>query len=98
MAKLPERPSPAPQPVPAAPKPSAASAAEGREQAQTMARCYLPDCVTLWAAIAFGNAETVTLWTRHHAARAIAQVAGVFPEPVPEAPQPGGDGSARPHA
>ena len=94
MTKLGERPSPPPQHVPAAPPPTAADASEGMEQAQTMARRYLPDSVLLWAAIAFGDSETASLWTRLQAARLIAQLAGAIPEAVPEAPQPRGDGGA----
>ena len=94
MTKSGERPSPPPQHVPAAPEPSSASASEGVERARETARKFLVDAVLLWAAIAFGDSETVSLWTRLQAARLIAQLAGAIPEAVPEAPEPRGDGSA----
>jgi hypothetical protein len=62
------------------------------EWGQALARRFLPENVGLAAAIAFGD-SAASMWTRLQAARLIAQLAGIS-EPVPEAPQPGGDGGA----
>lgn len=92
MAKTFERPSHPPQRVPIAPEPSAACASDGMEDAQKLARRFLPDCVALWSAIAFGDCEA-SLWVKLQAARLLAQTAGAIPEPTPDMPQPRGDGS-----
>jgi hypothetical protein len=94
MPKLPEHPASPQQRVPVAPKPSAASGSEGMECAQKLARRFLPDAVILWSALAFAPSSEASPWVRVQCARLIAEVAGAIAQPVPEAPQPRGDGDA----
>lgn len=84
---------PGPVEVPEAPEPAAKDAASGMESARVTARRYLPDAVALWAGVAFSPDTEASPWTRVQCARLIAQLAGVIPQPLAEAPP--GDGSDR---
>ena len=95
QTKLAEHPSHSHQHVPVAPKPSAASASEGMECAQKLARRYLPNGVILWAAIGYAPDSEASPWVKVQCARLIAEVAGAIAQPVPQAPQPPGNGDAR---
>jgi hypothetical protein len=61
--------------LPTAPEPLAPDAATGLAQAQTLARQYLPQCVELWAAVAFASASSARPHTKLVASVNVKQVA-----------------------
>jgi hypothetical protein len=84
------------QRVPPAPPPSAASARDGVELGRERARRYLPDLVDLLAAIALGSDSEAPLHSRMMSAKAIVDLAGSVPQPIPTLPPGAADG--RPQA
>jgi hypothetical protein len=79
-----------PSGLPVAPEPKAVDAATGLAQAQALACRFLPECVLLWAGVAFDPASPAKLHTRLVAAVNLKTVALVGLEARPDA---GGRGS-----
>jgi hypothetical protein len=74
--------------VPSVPEPSSRSASNGMDVGRELARCFVPDNVRLWAALAFGADAEVSLWTRLQATRLIAEFAGAIGQRPLGAPLP----------
>jgi hypothetical protein len=70
--------------VPEPPEPGVADAAVGTETAQARAARYLPDCVRLFAGVAFGKGSKAKLHSRVVAAAQLVRIAGGMAEEVPE--------------
>jgi len=69
--------------VPDPPAPDGADAAIGTEKAQGMAARYLPNCVVLLAAVAFGRGSKAKLHTRVVAVGLLVKIAVGGAEEVP---------------
>ena len=90
MTKSDDRPS---SRVPAAPKPSAETQKDGVKIARELARCYLPDAVRFYAAVAFAPDSEAALHTKTLNVNGLVALAGAIPQPTPTPPQPQGEGS-----
>ena len=67
-----------------APGPPVDSAAEGVKWSRGLAQQYLPQSVTLCAAVAFGRHDA-SMWVRLQAVRLLTTIAGIgSPEAIPE--------------
>jgi len=73
-----------PEPVPEPPAPDVADAATGTETAQSLAARYLPNCVRLFAGVAFGKGSKAKLHSRVVAAGHLVKIAAGTGEEVPE--------------
>lgn len=71
------------EPVPEAPAPDADNATAGTEAGQAMAACYLPNCVRLFAGVAFGKGSRAKLHTRTVAAGHLVKIAAGMGEEAP---------------
>lgn len=72
-----------------APEPAAADATAGTETGQAMASRFLPDCVKLFAGVAFGATSKAKLHSRVIAAMTLVKIAGGMADEVPGAAMPG---------
>jgi hypothetical protein len=77
------------EPVPEAPEPDVDDATVGTETAQSKAARFLPSCVELFAAVAFGKGSKAKLHTRVNAATQLVKIAGGLAQEVPDAPDEG---------
>jgi hypothetical protein len=78
--------------ISAPPPPSAVHGQDGIEVARERARCYLPDLVDLFAAIALAPGDA-SPHTRFWAGREVANLAGALPSPIPTLPAPANERS-----
>ena len=74
--------------IPAAPEPEGMDPTGGTETAQAMAGRFMPNAVRLFAGVAFGRGNKVTLHTRVVAAGHLVKIAAGM---VDEAPEPDGE-------
>jgi hypothetical protein len=70
--------------VPDAPEPEIADPTVGAETAQATASRYLPNCVRLFAGVAFGKGSRAKLHSRVIAASHLVKIAGGMAEEVPD--------------
>jgi len=73
-----------PEPIPEAPEPDVADATAGTETAQSLAARYLPNCVRLFAGVAFGKGSKAKLHSRVVAAGHLVKIAAGMGAEVPE--------------
>jgi hypothetical protein len=81
--------------LPVVPEPKAVDAAAGLAAAQALACRFLPECVSLWAGVAFDPASKVKLHTRTVAAVNLKQVALVGLEQRPDGGEPASEVAAQ---